>query len=414
MTVRVSARRVPYFAGAILVFATLMMFSLFVAPASASGQITQRSLTLQNGATDGGSKPSGVVNHEFSFIIPSGVGTVKSIVFHYCKTVGGNSGTADISQGGACSTPTGLVTTAASPGAATSASLDTHSFTTNGSPIFNSTAGITPDGTTPTVAQLDTVTNPDGTDCPGTNNNCAFYVAILAYDTAGGTGTLLASGTVAASVNQQIQLTGTMPESLIFCTGGTVGTTGTSPNTIPDCTTATSGSIGFNKLFSPTGTAYASSQMAASTNALHGYAITVQGNSLTSGSYHIHGLSTAATDTGTVGTNAFGLNLVADTGANGSLPALTPPSANISPASDGSNYYGAASTNFNTAETYAFTDSDTVTTLNDVAASDFGSAGTAHPTNGQIYTVTYMANVAANLPAGSYVTTLTYICTPTF
>lgn len=410
-----SARRIPFFTAAVLFSAATMMFSLFVAPAYASGQITERSLTLQNGATDGGSKPSGVVNHEFSFIIPSGVGTVKSIVFHYCTSAGGTSGTADISQGGACTTPTGLSTTGASSGADTSAGLDTQTFTTNGSPIFNSTAGITPDGTTATVAQLDTVTNPNGTDCAGTNGNCAFYVAILVYDNTGGTGTLIASGTVAASVNQQIQLSGTMPESLIFCTGGSVSTTGTSPNTIPDCTTATSGSIGFNKLFSPTGTAYATSQMAASTNALHGYAITAEGNSLTNGSYHIPGIGTTpATDTSTVGTNAFGLNLVADTHANASLPALSIASANINPASDGSNYYGAASANFNTVETYAFAQSDTTLTLNDVAASDYGHAGTADPTNGQVYTVTYMANVAANLPAGTYTTTLTYICTPTF
>jgi hypothetical protein len=397
-----------------------MMLSFFVDPAYASGQITSRSLTLQDGTTDGGSKPSGVVNHEFKFTIPAGSGTVKSIVFHYCQSAGGTSGTADISQGGACSMPTGLVTTAATDGVDTSASLDSIHATvasgaTNGSPFFNSTAGITTGSAVTLTAQFDTVTNPDGTDCAGAHNNCAFYVAVLAYDTVGGAGTLLASGTVAASVNQQIQLSGTMPESLIFCTGGSVGTTGTSPNTIPDCTTATSGAINFNKLFSPTSTAYASSQMAASTNALHGYAITVSGKSLTNGSYHVHGVgSSAVTDTSTVGSNAFGLNLVADTHANASTPALTVASANLAPASDGTNYFGNTETGFNTAENYAFTDSDSSLTLNNVAASDFGHVGTADPTNGQVYTATYMTNVAANLPAGTYVTTLTYICTPTF
>jgi hypothetical protein len=411
----VSARRVPFFAAAVMLTAASMVLSLFVLPAYASGQITNRSLTLQDGATDGGSKPSGVVNHLFTFTIPSGVGTVKSVVFHYCKSVGGTSGTADISEGGACTTPTGLTTTSATDGASTSASLDTINVTTNGSPFFNSTAGITTGSPVTLSAQFDSVTNPDGTDCAGANNNCAFYVAILAYDTVGGAGTLLASGTVAASVNQQIILTGTMPESLIFCTGGSVATTGTAPNTIPDCTTTTSGSINFNKLFSPTGTAYATSQMAASTNALHGYAITVSGKSLTSGSYHIPGIGgTAATDASTVGTNAFGMNLVADTNANASTPALTVPSAAINPASDSSNYWGTAETPFTTGDSYAFSDSDSALTLNDVAASDFGQTGTAEPTNGQVYTVTYMANVAANLPAGSYSTTLTYICTPTF
>jgi hypothetical protein len=415
MSLSVSAKRIPFFAAAVSLSAAAMIFSFFVAPAFASGQITNRSLTLQDGATDGGSKPSGVVNHLFTFTIPSGVGTVKSIVFHYCKTVGGTGGTADIDQGGACTTPTGLSTTSATDGASTTGSLDSINVTTNGSPYFDSTSGIATGSPVTLSAQFDTVTNPDGTDCAGANNNCAFYVAILAYDNTGGTGSLIAYGTVAASVNQQIQLSGTMPESLIFCTGGSVSTTGTSPNTIPDCTTATSGSISFNKLFSPTGTAYASSQMAASTNALHGYAITVSGKSLTNGSYHIPGIGgTAASDTGTVGSNKFGLNLVADTNANASTPALSVASADLNPASDSSNYWGTAESPFTTGDSYAFSDSDSSLTLNDVAASDFGQPGTAEPTNGQVYTVTYMANVAANLPAGSYSTTLTYICTPTF
>jgi len=388
-----------------------MIFSLFVAPTYAYGQMTSRSLTLQNGATDGGSKPSGVVNHEFQFTIPSGVGIVKSILFHYCKEVGGSSGTTDIDQGGACTTPTGLSTTSATSGAATSASLDSINVGTNGSPYFNSTSGIdTGSGAQTVTAQFDTVTNPDGTDCAGTNGNCTFYVAILAYDTVGGTGTLLSSGTVAASVSQQIQLTGTMPESLIFCTGGQIQLNGSN---IPDCTTATSGSISFNKLFSPSSTAFATSQMAASTNALSGYAITVSGATMKNGSNTITAIGgTSKLSSSTVGSNAFGLNLVADTDAAASTPALTIPSANINPTSNGATggLWGAASTNFNTDSSYAFDD----TGLNNVAASDYSQPGTAEPTNGQIYTATYMVNVAANLPAGSYTTTLTYICTPTF
>lgn len=406
----VSARRVPFLAAAILLSAATMMFSFFVAPTYAYGQMTSRSLTLQNGTTDGGSKPSGVVNHEFKFTIPSGVGTVKSILFRYCKEVGGTSGTADIDQGGACTTPTGLSTTAATSGTDTSASLDTINVTTNGSPYFNSTAGITTTTAQTLTAQFDTVTNPDGTDCAGTNGNCTFYVAILAYDTAGGTGTLLSSGTVAASVSQQIQLSGTMPESLIFCTGKTIGLNG---NNIPDCTTATSGSITFNKLFSPTSTAFATSQLAASTNALSGYAITVSGAHLANGTNYIPGVgTTAVTSASKVGSNAFGMNLVADTDAGASTPALAPASAGINPTSNGATggLWGAASANFNTDSDYAFNDSG----LNDVAASDYSQAGTAEPTNGQVYTATYMVDVAANLPAGTYTTTLTYICTPTF
>ena len=94
-----------------------------------------------------------------------------------------------------------------------------------------------------------------------------------------------------------------MPESLVFCTGATISTTGG----VPDCTTATAGSVNFNQLFSPTDTATATSQMVASTNAGAGYAITVNGSTLMSGTNQINGIVTAAM--GIRGTSQFGLNL---------------------------------------------------------------------------------------------------------
>jgi len=404
----VSARRIPFLAAALLLFTATMMLSFFVAPAYASSTITSRSLTLEDGASDAGSKPSGDVNHKFSFKLPASA-TAKSIVFKYCTT-------ADIDIGGTCTTPHGLSTTSVTLGAENGdgSSFDTLNNTTNGAPYIDSTAGIAPAGGVSSYITLDGVTNPDGTDCASTPDGCTFYVAIQVYDGTGGTGTLLSSGTVAASVNQQIQLSGTMPESLIFCTGGIITLNG---NNIPDCSTATSGSVTFNKLFSPTSTAYATSQMAASTNALSGYAITLSGETMKSGSNTIAAVGGTATASSTsVGSNAFGVNLVADTDAAGTSPTLTSvgeaASASITPTSNGATggLWGAASANFDTDSDYAFDD----TGLNNVAASDFSQSGTAEPTNGQIYTATYMVNVAANLPAGTYTTTLTYICTPTF
>jgi hypothetical protein len=415
----VSSKRVRYFAASVSWIATLLICSIFVAPAFASGQLTNRQLLLQNGTTDGGSKPGGVVNHQFSFTIPQAVGTIHSIVFKYCTNAGT---TTDISSGSACTTPAGLKTDATNPtilGTQSGFTFDSLVNTTNGAPYVTSAAGLNTASAATTVSiQLQKVTNPNGTDCAGTNGNCAFYVAVLAYDGAGGTGTLLASGTVAASVNQQIQLSGTMPESLIFCTGGSVTVNSSG---IPDCTTATSGSISFNKLFSPTATAFATSQMAASTNALHGYAITVSGAQLANGTNYIKGVGvTEETSASTVGTSVFGMNLVADADATASSPALSPASANLTPASDGVNDFGIAQAHFSTDSKYAFADSGPTggtLTLNTVAKSDYsagGPTGTPGPTNGQVYTATYMVNVAANQPAGTYVTTLTYICTPTY
>lgn len=382
----------------------------------ATSLITSRSLTLQDGSGgDPGSMPGGTVNHKFTFDLPTFGTAIHSISFQYCTT-------ADIDAGGTCSPLDGLTTTGATLDAASTSAFDGIQAGTNGDPYVTSTGGYTPTdpgsgGSNTVTIIFDNVVNPSDLNCGGTSadpvTNCTFYVRITTYTGSDGATGATDAGTVAASTSTQIVLTGTMPESLIFCTGKTVNA---------GCTTTGTGDIIFNKLFSPTSTAFATSQLAASTNANHGYAITVSGKPLTSGSSYIHGVNgtsnAAVTAASTVGTSVFGLNLVSDTDAAASTPALSPLSADIAPTSDSANYYGAASTNFNIDSNYAFTESyssvNSGLVLNDIAASDYGSAGTAHPTNGQVYTVTYMVNAAANQPAGTYSTTLTYICTATF
>ena len=188
-----------------------------------------------------------------------------------------------------------------------------------------------------------------------------------------------------------------MPESLVFCTGETVGVTAS----VPDCGTATSGIIHFDQLFSPTDTATSTSQMAASTNAGAGYAITVNGPTLTSGANTITGLGTTATSTH--GVSQFGLNLKANT----VLTSTVPKGAEVNPAANGTNYRGQAvpASGYDTVDSFRFVSGEVV------ANSANGSAG---GTDAQIYTVTYIANVPGSLPAGNYSTTLTYICTPTY
>jgi hypothetical protein len=186
-----------------------------------------------------------------------------------------------------------------------------------------------------------------------------------------------------------------MPESLIFCTGETITTT----NGIPDCSTATTGAINFDRLFSPADTATAQSQIAASTNAVSGYNITVNGATLTTGSTPITALSSPTVPTR--GLSQFGMNLVANTTAVSS-PAV---GAALAPVSNGSNYKGQALTGYNTSDTFKFVTGDSI------ANSANGGAG---PTDSQIYTVSYIVNVSGGQLAGTYTTTLTYICTATF
>jgi hypothetical protein len=361
-------------------FASLSIVTVFavlplVYNTAYAAQITSRSLTLQPGTTDGGSMPGGVVKHFFAFTLPGG-SNVGSIEFKYCTTASGT-----------CTMPTGLVTTSATLGSESGATGFTMVNTTNGAPYLTRTAASVSASTAVTY-QLATVTNPSAT-------NQTFFVRLSTFAATNATGGTTDTGTVAASTATQIVLSGTMPESLVFCTGGTVGTT----SSVPDCSTATSGSVSFNQLFSPTDTATATSQMAASTNAGFGYSITVAGPTLTSGANTVTAMGSATT--GVRGTSQFGLNLKANT-VTTSTPAV---GTEIAAASNGTNYKGQAAAGYNTVDNFKFVSGDSV------ANSANGGAGGS---DAQIYTVAYVANVPGSQPAGTYTSTLTYICTPTF
>ena len=380
---RLRQQRVVLGLGVITLLAGLAI-QVLLPSMSYANQITTRSLTLQAGATDGGSKPGGVVNHLFAFTLPSvGNPNVGSIKFQYCTTA------ANSPSSPACVMPTGLVTTSATMGTQTGATGFTLVNTTNGSPYITRTTASIPAGTAVTY-QLLTVTNP-------TTTNYTFFVRITDYASTDTTGAVIDSGTVAASTAQPIILTGTMPESLVFCTGGSVGTT----SGVPDCATATSGSVSFDRLFSPIDTAVTTSQMAASTNAGSGYIITVNGVTLTSGANTISAMTVAGGTAGVRGTSQFGLNLKANTVAT-STPAV---GTEVAPAANGTNYRGEAVGGYSTVDKFKFIDNNTV------ADSANGGAG---GTDAQIFTVSYIVNVPGSQPAGTYTTTLTYICTPTF
>lgn len=363
---------------------------------AAANNIEPRSLTLSSSA------PAASANDLFSFTLGTAE-SVGSIEFQYCTN-------ANIDIGGACTVPTGLSTASATIGTQTGTNFASINTTTAGAPYVYSSSALSITANEAITIQLKSVTNQDATNCGG-SSNCTFYVRITTYAATNATGTALDAGTVAAATSTQIVLTGTMPETLIFCTGQTVSENG---NGIPDCTTATSGDINFDGLFSPTSTTYASSQMAASTNAASGYAITLSGATLTSGGNTIKAIGSTPT-LSTIGTAQFGLNLVDDSDTLNAPTTLSPASAAITPASNGSNLMGAANANFATggaasAAKYAFND----TGNNTVAASDYGHAGTGSPTDAQIYTTTYMVNVSGSQAAGTYKTTLTYICTATY
>lgn len=371
----------------IFVLLSTLVTTVYQAPQASAAQIVTRSVQLIAGATDGGSKPGGVVNHAFTFTLPTAA-TVGSIKFEYCT----------IAVQEACVRPTNMDATSATFGNETGSAVTGFSKLSSGLNNFIATRSAAAIGASSVVKiQLNSVTNPS-------TANYTFFVRITAYSGTDGSTGAGDTGTVAASTANPIVLSGTMPETLIFCAGATVTKTGG----VPDCTTATPGNIAFNQLFSPTDTATATSQMAASTNAGSGYAITVNGATLTipSSSYTIPAM--VNTDLGapiarTRGISQFGLNLAANTVATSTIAvgALLDPLTST----DTVNLKGQVRSDYSVTDAFKYFSGDII------AASDNISAG---PTNAQIYTVSYIADVAGNQIAGTYVATLTYICTPTY
>ncbi len=369
--------------------AVILAIALAVTPlltySASAAQLTPRKLTLQGVGATGGTLPGGTVNHEFTFTVPT-TANIGSVRMQYCTTTEG-----------ACTTPTGLVTTGGpvASGTQSGATGFTLDKTTNGEPYFTRAAASV-NSATVVVLPINNVVNPTTV---GT-----FFVRIQTYTAAALGGTVTDSGVVAASTAQAIVLTGTMPESLIFCTGGTVNA---------NCSSTTSGNISFNQLFSPTDTATATSQMSASTNALYGYSITVNGPTLTNGTATIPGYSSpTALTSANRGASGWGMNLRANTAAvAASFPGT---SAELTAASNGTDFKGQAMTDYNTVDTFKFVTGDIVAN----SASTGGALGTVGaalgPTNSQVYTASYAANVAGNQLAGTYTSTITYICTPNF
>lgn len=353
--------------------------SVFEGLPAQAAQITTRSLTLM-ASTDGktgGSTPSGTAaytvgsnpNERFNFTLPTS-GTVGSIQFQWC--------TAPVQV--ACVAPTGFDASGATYGAesgATGFSIRSASTTANNIVITRAAASIT--GPLAVSYTLNNIVNPSTLG--------SFYVRISTYASTDASGQPTDTGSVAASTANAIPLQGYMPESLVFCTGVTV---------TADCATVTAGTVNFTTLFSPSASSYATSQMAASTNATSGYNITVNGATLTSGTATIPAMAAAAAPT--TGTSQFGMNLVSNAGVTGS--------ANVTAASNGTTLTGQALAGYNTTGQYKYVSGDSV--------ANSASSGSAAPTNGQVYTATYMVDVSGIQQAGTYTTTLTYICTATF
>lgn len=334
---------------------TVLVLALLPASVSAA-QITGRKFTLSN--SNGGASS---VSYTFaSDALPSAT-AVRSVKAEACTTASG-----------ACSTPSGFTGASADISGQPTGLGATSSWTDDSNAgnlrITHASNVTAPSGGISIV--WTGVTNP-------TADNSTFYLRVTTYSDAAYS-SAIDTGTVAVSTAEQITVNATVDETLTFCTG-------TSGITNSSCAGATGNTVSLGTI-TPSTTGSSTSQIGVSTNSSSGYAITVSGNTLTSGGNNIDAL--AAQTASTQGGEQFGINLRDN---------ATP---NVGTDVSGSGT-ATATANYNTADQYRFVSGDTVASKN---SSD------AH----RLFTVSYIANVAGNTPAGSYTTNLIFVATATF
>ncbi len=345
------------FATHFLLAASLIMV-LVIPMQVVAAQITNRKVTL------GSSAPSASTTYTLSSSAVPTATAIKSVQAQACTTASG-----------ACSAPTGFsgasATLVSQPTGLGAASGWTNDSVAGSIRIVNAANATAPSGA---------VSIPWGAVVNPSTTNSTYYLRATTYSDAAYT-TPLDSGVVAVSTATQINLSGTVDETLVFC----VGTSITGQN----CGTIAGSSINFGS-FSPSTTSSGTSVMAASTNAASGYAITNNGVTLTcstcGGSPTIAAL--ASQTASTTGVAQFGLNLKANT-----VPSVGAEVSGFGTAT--------ATANYGTANQFRFVTGDSV-------------ASAAGSTDANTFTSSYIVNIPGSQAAGIYTATMTYIATATF
>lgn len=349
----------------------LLMLILVVSYGFAYAQANQAQAASLSTLSDNLSRlaASTLSDHTIQFITPSGVTALSQTV-----TINFNSFTSVTNV-----TPTDVKINVSSSTSCTSFSARTDASSA-GSNIWGvGTSGTTLTLTAPSSGTIGTSGVPVG--------NC---LQVLVGSNAGGTtritnpaagaatitigGTFGDTGTIAVPIisNDQVALSATVNPTISFAL---------SQNTLGFGTlTAANGRWATNS----GGSATAATSLTATvgTNAASGYAVYVQGPTLTSGSNTIAALGSATAST--PGTAQFGLNVAVGTTGAGAPVATAP---------------------YSTASQYAWTATSSAQTQ---------IASNNAPDSGSIFNLSYLANISALTPAGTYAATHTYTATGNF
>ncbi len=325
---------------------------VFISDANAA-QLTMRSIRILT------SEISATTVHDYNFTLVS-AGDIGSISFEYCS----NSPLFEDS----CTIPSGLdtsVPTFVYQGGETGFSIHSN---TNSNKIVITRPVATP---TPQAVQytFGNIVNPDALG--------SYYVRIATYLTDDGTGVRTDEAGLAFATTPGLGVTAYVPPVLVFCVGSTI--------TGNDCSTAT-GSLVNLGVFDSIQPSTSTSQMAAATNGVGGYTISMIGNTMTSGNNIIQPMS--AVSNSASGSAQFGLNLRANNSpVVGSL--VTGPGS------------GVVAPDYNQTNRFKFQNGDVL-------------ASSSISTDMNTYTTSYLVNVADAQSPGYYTSTITFIALASF
>ncbi|MFO0702790.1 MAG: hypothetical protein U0514_02895 [Candidatus Andersenbacteria bacterium] len=316
-------------------------------------------------------KVSTIADHDFRFVTPTGVdASTDTITFTF--PAGFNLGTfnvnnVDFAQGstGNCSTATFTdKTVAASAGASVWGAAQSGQVITLTAPTNAASGEITAgrcvqlqEGANATfgAAGASQITNPGSTGAQ----------RIDVAGTFGDTG----SASVVIITDDQVTLTGNVDQAITFTISANALDFGTFSSSSARWATTSGG----------TGVETSGHTLAAGTNAVNGYSITIQGATLTNGIYTITAIGGSATAS-TPGTEQYGIRLTASGGS------------------------GTVTAPYDTAN-YAY--NATATTPIQVASSATATLLTT-------YSVYYLTNITTATEPGTYTTVETYVATGTF
>ena len=226
-------------------------------------------------------------------------------------------------------------------------------------------------GETPSTYKFTNIVNPTGTFS-------AFSVRLSDYASTDASGPLINLGSIRSQVTTGVTIETQVPPFLLFCVSHQVA---------PDC--GSTDGINYIDLgeVDETKPLTTTSQMAAETNAISGYAITVNGQTLAVGPHVIDALQSPTISA--PGNTQFGINLIENTN----------PAMGADP--DGRSDDTSVEPNYSIPNEFMYHDGDTIAISNRASLE-------------KRYTVSYIINASPSLHAGVYSTTLTYICSGRF